>query len=153
MSNLGKRGEWKLTPEQCETRRINARRWVQEHPKQHREKALLGGLARGRGAEHSLWTGGLVASFLRRFEAVNDGCWLWKGHLTPGGYAVWKAVNMHRFSYELFRAPIPDGLEIDHLCHDSSVCKLKDQCPHRRCVNPWHMAVVTRGENARRAVT
>lgn len=88
-------------------------------------------------------------TFFNHFEAINDGCWLWRGPLN-NGYARLGKDNAHRFSYELFRKPICEGFEIDHICHDSTVCKLGDQCPHRRCVNPWHMKVVTHAENTRR---
>ena len=45
----------------------------------------------------------------------------------------------------------PDGMTIDHVCHtrDKS-CKAASRCPHRRCVNPAHMEVVTSEENTRR---
>jgi len=46
----------------------------------------------------------------------------------------------HRFSYEYFIAPIPDGLEIDHLCRN------------RACVSPTHLEPVTRQENHRRGI-
>ncbi len=37
----------------------------------------------------------------------------------------------HRFSYELANGPIPEGLQIDHLCRN------------RGCVRPDHMEAVT----------
>ena len=46
----------------------------------------------------------------------------------------------HRYSYEQVNGPIPDGLEIDHLC---SV---------RSCVNVDHLEAVTRSENILRTV-
>ena len=44
----------------------------------------------------------------------------------------------HRYSYLTFRGPIPLTLTVDHLCHV------------RCCVNPDHLDVCTRAENARR---
>lgn len=41
----------------------------------------------------------------------------------------------HRFSYEILVGPIPEGMELDHLCKN------------RRCVNPAHLEPVTHHEN------
>ncbi|WP_147425398.1 hypothetical protein [Bailinhaonella thermotolerans] len=43
--------------------------------------------------------------------------------------------------------PIPDGQEIDHLCHDPDVCEPGGACPHRRCGNPRHLQAVSRPIN------
>lgn len=70
---------------------------------------------------------------------VRDGCWGWIGELNNRGYAVmWSGAKRklgHRFSYEAFREPIPDGLVIDHLCGTTY------------CTNPEHLRAVTQGEN------
>jgi HNH endonuclease len=71
-----------------------------------------------------------------------DACWLWSGARTAAGYgARWldgRTRYVHRLSYEALVGPIPEGLTIDHLCHN------------RACCNPAHMEVVTRSENGRR---
>ncbi len=72
----------------------------------------------------------------------NSGCWLWTATTTPKGYGrVWWESNLmraHRLVYELLIGPIPDGLQIDHLCRV------------RHCVNPEHLEPVTHAENVRR---
>jgi hypothetical protein len=68
-------------------------------------------------------------------------CWQWLGsqHKGYGRFRVngceWPA---HRWAYELTHRPIPDGLQIDHLCRN------------RACVNPAHMELVTARENVLR---
>ncbi len=66
-------------------------------------------------------------------------CWLWTGRLNWRGYGEIsvknKFVKAHRYAYEFLEAPIPEGLEIDHLCRV------------RNCVNPDHLEAVTHKEN------
>lgn len=45
----------------------------------------------------------------------------------------------HIVAYELTHGPVPDGLEIDHLCRTTWCC------------NPDHLEAVTHSENVRRA--
>ena len=72
-----------------------------------------------------------------------SGCWNWTGCKDAGGYGRISVDNAgvvaHRVSYELHVGPIPDGLELDHLCRN------------RGCVNPEHLEPVTAQENMKRA--
>jgi hypothetical protein len=69
-------------------------------------------------------------------------CWLWVGAKHEDGYGqFWngrRQVKAHRWVYERLVGPIPDGLQIDHLCRNPS------------CVNPQHLEPVTQAENIRR---
>lgn len=49
-----------------------------------------------------------------------------------------RETRAHRFAYETFVGPIPDGYVVDHLCGNKS------------CVNPAHLEAVTNTENLRR---
>ena len=76
--------------------------------------------------------------------ASGGGCWVWTVAKYENGYGqFWdgsRNVRAHRFSYELHRGPIPEGLQLDHLCRNPS------------CVNPSHLEAVTQRENILRGV-
>lgn len=88
-----------------------------------------------------------IERFRRRLDVVESGCWLWTWPLT-NGYGRFGNERAHRWSYEHFVGPIPDGLDLDHLCHTADEsCPGGTSCPHRACVNPSHLEPVTRTEN------
>jgi hypothetical protein len=108
------------------------------------------------------WTSPRRLSFEERFwEKVDQsaglfGCWPWRGNRGSTGHgqmrdAEGRIVKAHRIAYELLVGPIPDGLSIDHLCHNADLsCNLGDACPHRGCVNPAHLEAVPIAVNIRR---
>lgn len=59
-------------------------------------------------------------------------------------------LKAHRVVYELLVGPIPDGLELDHTCHNGTGCPGGHTCPHRACVNPAHLEPVPGVVNQRR---
>lgn len=82
-----------------------------------------------------------------------DDCWYWTGALTKG-YAViilsdGSRVYAHRLAYEVQVGPIPEGMEIDHLCHTTE-CQAGELCPHRRCVRGDHLAPANHYDNMMR---
>lgn len=95
--------------------------------------------------------------FNRSFtEGEPDECWHWTSKLDPNGYGVMSIHGMnvaaHRYSWERVNGPIPDGLVIDHLCHNADrACVAVAACMHRRCVNPTHLEPTTRGDNIKRS--
>lgn len=82
-----------------------------------------------------------------------DECWPWKPNPGSGGYGVYgkPAKGAHVVAYELTVGPVPEGLELDHRCHDPETCPGGNGCPHRRCCNPAHLLPVTRQENVLRS--
>ena len=74
----------------------------------------------------------------------NTGCWLWTAAIARGYGVFWfegRQGPAHRYAYERWAGPIPDGLQLDHLCRV------------RNCVNPNHLEPVTCRENLLRGET
>lgn len=90
-----------------------------------------------------------IQEFIRVSSKISinvDGCWNWTGHTNQKGYAMFKAKDklrtVHRWIYFYIRGENPDGnkLTIDHLCRN------------RKCVNPYHLELVTGYENYKRGL-
>lgn len=90
-------------------------------------------------------------------------CWTWPGATSSGyGHVAWSLGQrrmvygrVHRILFTALRGAIPDGYDLDHLCHDPRTCAVKpsSKCPHRRCCNPGHLEPVTRQVNLLRGGT
>ena len=68
-----------------------------------------------------------------------ESCWLWTSSLGTTGYGQInidrRPAKAHRVAYELVKGPIPEGMFIDHICHNGI------------CVNPDHLRPVTNKQN------
>ncbi len=66
-------------------------------------------------------------------------CWIWTDRPNHKGYGTLSVKGKHRFahrlSHEIFKGPIPAGMQPDHLCRI------------RNCENPDHLEAVTPYEN------
>src|SRR6266436_4873849 len=69
-------------------------------------------------------------------------CWIWQGKISIYGYGRIKRGGRehaaHKYMYEHKYGPVPDGLELDHLCRQ------------RPCMNPDHLEAVTPAVNKQR---
>lgn len=82
----------------------------------------------------------LIGYLRKRYIRVNDHWIVEKENNGYGkAYANGRTWQAHRLSYELFVGPIPEGLQIDHLCRVTN------------CINPDHLEPVTAAENKKRA--
>ena len=71
------------------------------------------------------------------------GCWVWMATTYRGGYGhfgrwingVWKMYKAHRYSYEYYNGPIPEGHLVRHTCDNPC------------CVNPAHLITGTTQDN------
>lgn len=94
--------------------------------------------------------------FFARIDRLPSDCWQWDSAFTHGYgkfFANGRHHLVHRWSYEHFIGPIPEGLTVDHRCHDEHAgCAGGPICPHRRCVNPQHLKLTTGPANASRSV-
>lgn len=89
-----------------------------------------------------------IDRFRASIVVTYPGCWEWQKAKDKDGYGLFKIgsrvegtrrmVKAHRWAYEYFKAKIPTGLQIDHIC--SNKC----------CVNPDHLDAVTILENTQR---
>lgn len=85
----------------------------------------------------------------------DDECWHWIGGITEHGYGRFsikgRVSGAHRDVFAFIGRTIPNGLHVDHLCHNRDLsCPGGRTCLHRRCVNPAHLELVTKSVNAKR---
>lgn len=68
-----------------------------------------------------------------------EDCWYWTAGRDTAGYGQFylsshQPVRAHRIAYEMTKGPIPEGLQVQHLCNN------------RRCCNPNHLEL---GDNSK----
>lgn len=91
-------------------------------------------------------------SLIRRMSPQPNGCIYFTGYVDRQGYGKIRregeARLAHRVSFEHFVGPIPEGMDLDHQCHnDDPACPGGVVCLHRRCLNPEHLKPATRSDN------
>lgn len=128
------------------------------------EECAPGRLKRGMCSKHyqRLRLTGSTASTridnLSNYEVMPNGCWRWKGAVWSNGYGktsikIHGTRLAHRGFYIEHVGPIPDGLDLDHRCHnDDPDCDKWPDCEHRQCVNPADLEPASRSTNLTRAI-
>lgn len=113
---------------------LHYRRWIEYGSTDPRRNSLH------KGINERLWD---------RLSKDADGCWRWTGALNNKGYGTTSrprpegyvgrtpTVYAHRLAWEEVNGPIPDGMVIDHICHEP------------RCANPDHLRLATHRQNQR----
>lgn len=115
----------------AEDRKANRRRW-------YREKRLKSvGRIRLMSPDLS------IAGRLAFWGCYTGDCIVWTGKIDRAGYGHMqvdgKTRMAHRVAYESVHGPIPEGMEIDHLCRN------------RPCINAAHLEAVTPTVNVLRS--
>lgn len=71
--------------------------------------------------------------FWEKVDKTQD-CWVWTAASKPAGYGEFYFAGQvgyaHRYAYERFIGPVPDGMVIDH------------KCRNKGCVRPDHLHAV-----------
>lgn len=77
-------------------------------------------------------------------KGLPNECWPWEG-TTNNGYGQvtmpGRQVAAHRLSYQAWIGPIPEGLDIHHVCHN------------KLCVNPAHLEALPHKDHTRQHLT
>lgn len=80
------------------------------------------------------------ARFQSKYTTKSNGCMLWNSPLDKDGYGTFyfarRNRRAHRVAWFFANGEIPEGLVVNH------------KCKNHGCVNPQHLEVVTKKENA-----
>lgn len=96
------------------------------------------------------------ARLLAKLVPQPNGCWHWTGVIDKGGYGRIgykgrRGETLQRAAYDCLVGPIPEGMHVDHTCHnDDPDCLDTAACMHRRCGNPEHLEAVPPAVNTQR---
>ena len=85
-----------------------------------------------------------LGRFMAKVHVADNGCWEWVGARSTDGYGHVSLAGSvrpaHRIAYEWVNGPIPNEMQMDHLCRNPP------------CVNPSHLEPVAQRENILRGM-
>lgn len=126
--------------EGCESA-VLARTWCSKHYQRwrHHGDPLTVLVARFEGTAEERWDRYTEEGDAPAHAPHLGPCLIWTGPTVGRGYG-WHSVNgkhvyAHRHAYEAERGAIPEGMQVDHVCHRPA------------CVRSSHLRVATRSEN------
>lgn len=107
-----------------------------------------------------------LESIVKRFVPQENGCWYlgtryYSGITKPDskgysntkiGYPNHKSIRVHKLSWMYYKGDIPEGMVVDHMCHDPKTCQGGSACEHRQCVNPNHLQLLSGSDNSKKTV-
>ena len=85
----------------------------------------------------------LLVRYERHIRRDPGGCWVWTKNVASSGYPQLRVgrpgngpvLSVHRWAYEHFVGPIPDGMLVLH------------HCDNKRCSRPDHLYCGTQADN------
>lgn len=109
------------TIEDCESTKIAARGWCNAHwLRWSRYGDPLAGKSRRYDTAEE--------RFAARTAPADNGCILWTGADCPQGYGKMNVDGRneyaHRYAWTRVHGPIPDGMQVDHTCHNRLCCNV-----------------------------
>lgn len=82
-----------------------------------------------------------IKAFLSKLVFLDNGCWKYREDLEDDEYGrimfQGKRVKAHRFAWEVYKGPIPEGKQVLH------------KCDYPPCVNPEHLFLGDHAANMR----
>lgn len=116
--------------EQCEKPRYYLKEWCIMHYRRWQRN--------GDPEARQVYRGDPAGSIAARSKREGE-CLIWTGAMSDDGYGIMKVKGKtrqaHLVAWDLANGPIPEGMQIDHICYN------------RACLEPKHLRLATHSQN------